>query len=324
MWSQQMNENWVAPYYSAVAAGFTIKGKYLFVPSVKETADHHAILYELDADTGSYGWNKNLQYFSDVVVPSPVVSGSDVYITRMDDDGKTFVHRIDFGGNIEWTRPLQTGETMYIASPAIDFTQVYVVAQEISLDTHIYCLNKLTGDIIWDKEYEGKAYSCPAVADGKLYFGVGHDLYCVNSSTGNTIWTFNTLKQIYSSPAIASQMLFIATSSGQIFAFGNLPQIGEITGGLFKAKTNFFNRGVTNLTDVNWEITATGGILNLINQTSLGTIDLLEVNMTVPIKVSPIFGLGNIHIEVLVTASGQGTVRRERNGFVLGPFVILQ
>jgi len=326
IWKERMDAGKVIPWYSAPAAAFTMSGKYLLVPLVRE-GDYVAHLYAFNADTGSFIWDRNLEYVADIVAPSPVIAGGNVYITRMDGSGRPFAHRLELAnGDVVWSRLLVSGEIMYTASPAVDNQHVYIITQDITHDeSHVYCLTTGTGDLVWDNEYNGLAYSSPAVADGKLYFSVeGGIVYCLDTITGDTVWTANTHEQIYSSLAIASQRLFIATFSGRIFAFGDLPEIGVITGGFFSAKTEIRNQGRNNFSDLTWEITATGGIFHLIDRTSTGTIDLLEMNTTTSIKVSPLFGLGNIYIEVIVTTSDLTTVRRMRDGTILGPFVIFK
>lgn len=86
--------------------------------------------------------------------------------------------------------------------------------------------------------------------------------------------------------------------------------------------TVFRNIGDTDATDVNWNISMTGGIFNHIHIVAGGTVATLTPNNPQGIQIKgPSFVFGIVNMTVTVSVSNGDTVTKSINGFGLFFFV---
>ena len=78
-------------------------------------------------------------------------------------------------------------------------------------------------------------------------------------------------------------------------------EIGRIDGGLFGFAVEFNNTGTTNLTNLTWKTTITGGFI-LFGKEANGTILDISPNGSEIATIVPIIGLGNVEIEIRADA----------------------
>ena len=96
-------------------------------------------------------------------------------------------------------------------------------------------------------------------------------------------------------------------------------EIGNMTSGLTNVQSVVRNVGSENANDVEWSINIKGGFLGLIDVTTIGTIETLDVGEEIPIQSEePFFGLGNV--DIVIKADEAGGIDK---GFVIGPFIVL-
>jgi len=101
--------------------------------------------------------------------------------------------------------------------------------------------------------------------------------------------------------------------------------IEKIRGGFGKVIAKIKNIGTLEASNVNWSISVSGGTFGLINVFTENTIDIIEVEVEEKIKTSGIiFGFGNIEVNVTAMIPAANTATKTVNGFVFGPFVLLQ
>ncbi len=94
----------------------------------------------------------------------------------------------------------------------------------------------------------------------------------------------------------------------------------DVAGGKSFITATITNNGASSLPLVDWSITATGGILGLIDVQTTGNITDLAPDTPVQVSTNAaIFGLGKITIRTTVE-----TTVKEFPGFVLGPFIIIR
>jgi len=74
-------------------------------------------------------------------------------------------------------------------------------------------------------------------------------------------------------------------------------EIGDVTGG-FGLEAMIKNTGDADATDVDWTITVTGGMFDLINKTFSGTVSELVVDEEVTVNTNMFLGLGKINITI--------------------------
>jgi len=101
------------------------------------------------------------------------------------------------------------------SSPAVVDGKVYVG----SWDNNTYCLDALTGSLIWNYTTGGHvAVSSPAVADGKVYVGsYDCNVYCLDASTGALIWNYRTGDEVWSSPTVAGNKVYVSSMDHKVY-----------------------------------------------------------------------------------------------------------
>jgi len=95
-------------------------------------------------------------------------------------------------------------------------------------------------------------------------------------------------------------------------------EIGNVSGGIARISAEIKNTGETPITDIDWEISITGGILHRINRQSAGIESELPANQSKTIRSSPFFGLGRINIQIMANS-----VDKNVNGFILFFLIII-
>jgi outer membrane protein assembly factor BamB len=142
-------------------------------------------------------------------------------------DGKTFVVTVNLNGSSTifelnefgmrgWESQLD-GVTE--ASPAFAYDTVYIPTSNAT-----YALDAENGTVKWRCPLDGEySVSSPAVADGKLYFGLDNNyVYALDAFTGDIMWSYKTEGAVQSSPAISDGLLFVGSNDGNLYAIGSL------------------------------------------------------------------------------------------------------
>jgi hypothetical protein len=72
-------------------------------------------------------------------------------------------------------------------------------------DDKLYCLDALTGKLVWSYTTGSDVGSSPAVSGGRVYVGsYDSKIYCLDALSGTLIWHYTTGGEITSSPAISN------------------------------------------------------------------------------------------------------------------------
>lgn len=305
-------------YFSAPAVA---DGKVCF--TTMDIYSYSGHLYCLDAETGQQSWPPKEVGISEFA--SPVIADGKVYAVGADIysySGDLYCFDVETG-TPQWTYPM--GYSQYsFSTPAVCEDGIYIAALDVpSYSSKIHHIN-MSGTMVWQVPISGFTYyNSPVVADGKLYIASEEGFFsCLDITDGGLLWNY-TLNETISSPAIADERVYIADDFGTIYAFEDALKIGDISGGIINAKAEIKNIGDSEFTNVNWSISVVGGMLGLINITATGTITL-EANSSKIVRALPVFGLGKIQVTVTTTMPGLNIIEKTREGFVLGPFVIIQ
>jgi len=282
-------------------------------------------IFCLDEDTGEIIWQSSIWS----MLNSPVISYGKVYISSYDliNDRGILLCLDAEDGDEQWRYMMGVEELAGYSTPAIAYGNVYFsTLSPITFRAKVTCINASTGVYIWARTPgDMMMLSSPAVADKKVYIGsfLYGNLYCFDYANGTIIWSYPLVFGTLTSPGIANGILYTADASGTIYAFEDVLNIGDISGGFLSVKAEIQNRGDFNFTNVSWSISVVGGILGLIDRTDTGTISILEGGDSKLVRVTPVFGLGKIRIFVTSTMPGLNVIRRIRDGFVFGPFVFV-
>lgn len=79
----------------------------------------------------------------------------------------------------------------------------------------VYCLEAMTGKLVWSHKGQGMFKGSLCLFDNKVYIGNTDDLLrCLDARTGKTVWTLNTGRDLDSSPCVVDGRLYIAGENG--------------------------------------------------------------------------------------------------------------
>jgi hypothetical protein len=99
-------------------------------------------------------------------------------------------------------------------------------------------------------------------------------------------------------------------------------EFGRIEGGLMGFAIEFNNTGNTNLSNLTWRTTMTGGFI-LFSKEANGTIDNITYNSTKIATVVPVIGIGVTEIEIRADADEVPPIITTKRARVLFIFVII-
>jgi outer membrane protein assembly factor BamB len=330
--------------FSMYTAPALAEGK-VFFSSVDVTSGIHCKMTCLNQSTGQLLWATKMSAEMNFgyALSSPVITEQKAYMisaaTKGTEEFWCELSCLDTSnGSILWNYTMRenTKDEMSFAHPAVAYGNVYFTAMEANyLYGKLYCFNGENGSVQWVRKTQDLFTLCsPVLSDGKLFVGALNmssyktNLYCLNAYTGNPLYDAQIMEYfIDSTPAIADDAVYIGANSGmgtsKIYAFKDPFKVGDIQGGFFGVKLDITNTGDTDVEDISYTMAVTGGLLGLINKEVNSSITILEAGTTDTIKVSPIFGLGKLHVTATVSYEGITPVTREAEGFILGVYVII-
>ena len=86
-------------------------------------------------------------------------------------------------------------------------------------DKNVYALNASTGRQLWNFTTGGAAFSSPAVADGKVFFGSDDNrIYALNAHSGQLQWSYKTGDRVQSSAAVSDGLVLIGSNDTRVYA----------------------------------------------------------------------------------------------------------
>jgi outer membrane protein assembly factor BamB len=96
----------------------------------------------------------------------------------------------------------------------------------------VLCLDAATGREIWRHRVEYSAYGTPALADGRLYIGIGNGtmtedrppnvgvLLCLEAASGQEVWRVSVPGSILGKPAIDGEHVYFGSRDGKVYCVG--------------------------------------------------------------------------------------------------------
>jgi len=141
----------------------------------------------------------------------PAVDGDILYVGANDGYMRAF-DLADADGKLLWKRNLNSE---VLSSPAITSSSVVVG----SMDSHVYCLDKKTGDVQWQYKTGQAVLASPLVTSDTVYIGSGDkNMYALDVKTGKMKWSFAAEKLIKATPALANGRLFFGAWDNNFYA----------------------------------------------------------------------------------------------------------
>ena len=105
----------------------------------------------------------------------------------------------------------------YFSSPALTRDRVVFGGR----DKRLHCVEKATGEKVWDFNTRGKVDSSPVIVGNRVLVGSADGrLYLVSLDEGKEIWSFEIGESIISSPAVVNGLVIVGSEDGNVYAFG--------------------------------------------------------------------------------------------------------
>lgn len=312
-----------------------VSGGNVYVLTTNIYSYYEGKLYGLDAQTGQIKWSRpvfsfGMWYFD---TPSAVSEGTKVYVTDFNLNTYEGALKCYDGatGNPVWTCAI--GSALSFVSPAVCGESVYITASDLySYTNWLYRINVTTGAYLWRVPISSISFLgfgsliCSAdkvIITSDTYYGYSNEVLCYERQDGVFNWKYTTSSYILGEPSIGIDRVYFADQAGNIYAIEDVLKIQKISGGLLGVNALIENTGPTSLTNITWSISVKGGSLGRIDRTRSDTIDELQAGTSTTVRLLPVIGLGKVQIVVAATMPGMNTIRKIRQGLVIGSICIL-
>ncbi len=158
-------------------------------------------IYCLDIQTGKKIWNVNTYQQGS----SPIVSKRYVYV-----QGKKNLYCLDIHSGRRVRKLAVTGA---ITSAAVSGDYVYICTEDAAL----YCIDDVSGNIIWEYVF-GLAPRNNPVVQGEYLYVSAERIYCLHALSGKLIWEHGS-DIGFSMPAVTQRYMYIRGSDQRIYFF---------------------------------------------------------------------------------------------------------
>jgi outer membrane protein assembly factor BamB len=172
-------------------------------------SDH--FLYSVDAATGNIKWSFETEK---PWLAGVLVLGDAVFAPAGDGN----LYAFSLSGKKLWEMPLS--EHALWTAPATDGTSIYLA----TIDHDVYCINPVSGDVVWQVELDNGIIGHPAIVNNTLYVGtLSGNLYALNAASGSQIWVKTLDGSIWGTPAVDVEagVIYIGTvysTAGKAYA----------------------------------------------------------------------------------------------------------
>lgn len=200
--------------------GAAIRSTALVVGNSVYIGSSDRYLYALTRKDGALQWKFDC---GSSVSSSPAYSNETIYILS---EQQVLVALQAATGKLEWTKKIGEdkaylwGFDYYFSSPVIKGDSLFIA----SADGKLFCIDKKTGNSIWEKQCNNFIRATPAVVDGSLYIGdTNGDFYAFESSTGKQQWVYKTYGSALKNDTIGFDRKAIISSAiieGDAVVFG--------------------------------------------------------------------------------------------------------
>jgi outer membrane protein assembly factor BamB len=325
----------LSPYEMIWFSAPAYSGGYVYFLTSNWYSYFYGKLYCLNAATGQALWSHSVFSYGGYGYQSPsaVCRNAKVYVTDFDlnsYEGSLKCYDGVTGSSI-WTCYL--GSVLSFSSPAVGNDSVYVTASDLYTDTNwMYRIQSPNGSYLWriplpTTSYPGfESVTCSAdkvMLTSGISYGSTNQLFCYDRLSGAMAWHFATNSYILGQSSIGDNYVYVADESGNIYAFEDAIKIQNISGGFLMVSAQIQNIGGTDLTNITWSISVTGGYLGLVQRERSGTIQDLPTSDSKTVRLPLLFGFGPVEIVVKATLPSMNAIKKETQGILLGPLCII-
>ena len=92
-----------------------------------------------------------------------------------------------------------------------------------SIDGHVYCVSKQTGQVLWSNQYAEEFSGQPQVLGNRVYFGSNAGtMRSLDARTGQLLWEYKTRGPIHGAIAVKDNMAYFGSGDGNVYAFDEI------------------------------------------------------------------------------------------------------
>jgi outer membrane protein assembly factor BamB len=166
---------------------------------------NHA-LYSVDPQSGTLNWS--FAGASNRYIGSPSASDNGVFASNA--DGKLYA--LNANGQLQWTFGSQQPQW---SKPIEEAGGLFVP----SLDHHLYYVDSLTGQELWNADLGGTLVSDVAYGDSVAFIGtLNSEIIAVDIANGDIVWRTTTDGWVWGTPTLFDGRVYVGDLEGVLYA----------------------------------------------------------------------------------------------------------
>lgn len=331
VWSYAIPGNqWI---FSAPAVD---SGNIYFITNDMYSYYYSGNIYCLNAETGAYKWSHPIGslFFYFFSTNSPAAVGGKVYASDFQIQSYSSYLRCYDGntGSSVWTYPIHNGICQ--GCPTVSGGSLYACVTDFySYETDLVKLFATNGTLQWRIPVPGYfsvagASICSAdkviVTSSDYSYNYVSFITALDKTTGEFLWGNILPVEMIGGPSLAADTLYCTDYNGGVYAVADQLKITGFHGGLLRAKATLANEGNRTFANIAWRLSVNGGYFEKISLLTNGTIPSIDAGKTATVPIGPLFGIGKIHLDFMVTPEGGSTFHRTADGMIIGPLILIQ
>ncbi len=169
------------------------------------------LLHVVNAETGDLISRFEIATY---VASSAALDGNIAYVGDYDGSFSS----LDFlKENVNWVFRNEESKLPFLASASIKNNKIYIGNR----DSHMYCLDKDSGDLLWKINTGGRVDASPVVtSSGILVANMRGDLLLLDPDEGKIKWSYELGSAISGNPAVTRDHIIIGAADGRVYCFG--------------------------------------------------------------------------------------------------------
>lgn len=150
------------------------------------------------------------------IVGSPAIDTTDGNPLIVAAGHKLYAFDTEISGTLAWVKPFKAKGEIW-STPVISNGRIYFGDKEHKL----YAVDLETGELVWEKGFDGPVLSTPLIVDGTLYIGTFESkFYALNAETGKEVWAkpFEADDWFWTTPAYSQGTVFVGSMDHIVYA----------------------------------------------------------------------------------------------------------
>ncbi|WP_436926489.1 outer membrane protein assembly factor BamB family protein [Halosimplex amylolyticum] len=201
-------ESWSFPFDKEVRAPPAVANGSVYVTTLP-TDDEQGDLIAVDAESGEENWRSEGGVFQ---AQTPTVVDGSVYLQE-----RYVTARSADGGDEEWVYDDNNTAIVPRSVAVADGTVYFGSKRPGSTSTTVFAVDAESGDLDWDRSFDGGAVDAPILSDGTVYLGTTEGtVYGLDAASGETRWEHSVDGGVDTGLALADGQLYAVSDEGTL------------------------------------------------------------------------------------------------------------